>query len=511
MSIENEMFRRMFESHSASMLIVDKDNSGKIIDANSAAGEFYGYSVDTLKSMKISDINVMTTDEIDTQMQSAITTKTNYFNFRHRLANGQIRDVEVHSSPIILQNKTLLFSIIHDVTYKKELEKKLLETNENLKVQVEREVQNKLLLQIRYSAIFDQTGEAMFLHSFDANFNPTKFIEVNKSAARLTGYSKDELKNLTPYSIFKDDFFSELEVMEWFSKEQVFYGETKLKTKNGVEKPILASSVTIEFGDEAIGLISVRDISELANIRQKQQQQERILMQQSKMAAMGEMIGAIAHQWRQPLNSLAITIQDVKAAFEYNEIDKAYINDFVKDSMLIIMRMSKTIDDFRNFFKPSKIKEPFSPAEALKDVLNIVLAQLKNNFIEVEVSIDNDQAMIEGYKNEFEQVLVNIISNAKDALLENKVKNPKIRISVYEDGDSIVVTIADNGGGIEDAVAQRIYEPYFTTKDQGKGTGIGLYMSSVIVQDNMNGKIYHRNIDNGVTFFIELRSFKENK
>jgi signal transduction histidine kinase len=218
---------------------------------------------------------------------------------------------------------------------------------------------------------------------------------------------------------------------------------------------------------------------QIEQIRQKDQ----LLQQQSKLASMGEMIGAIAHQWRQPLNALNINIQNLEEDFEEGLIDQKFIEEFMTKNRAIIEFMSKTIDDFRNFFRIDKEKQHFFVEEVISDVLSIQSAQLKNHNIFVEVS--GDDFSIDGYKSEFGQVLLNIINNSKDAIVQNNIENGYIKIKLHNHQ----IDIIDNGGGIPQDIIERIYEPYFTTKEQGKGTGMGLYMSKMIIEGNMGGKM----------------------
>ncbi len=235
----------------------------------------------------------------------------------------------------------------------------------------------------------------------------------------------------------------------------------------------------------------------------KRVEKEKMLIQQSKMAMMGEMIGAIAHQWRQPLNALAIYIQDVHMAYDYNELTQEYIDEFQTSSMSIVQKMSKTIDDFRNFFKPIKEKTKFSLKVAVDGTLSIMGPQLKNHNINVNLALNEEQQTY-GFQNELEQTILIILSNAQDVLLENNIKNPMINISIVKEEKKVIIKIQDNGGGVPLEIIDRIFEPYFTTKEQGKGTGIGLYMAKEIIERQMGGKISVENVDGGALFSIEL-------
>ena len=228
-------------------------------------------------------------------------------------------------------------------------------------------------------------------------------------------------------------------------------------------------------------------------------EKEKALIQQSKLASMGEMIGAIAHQWRQPLNELSIRIQKLKYNYAKEQIDEAFIKEFINKNKNTIDFMSKTIDDFRNFFRIDKQKKEFHVKDAIKEVLNIQNAQLKNHHIDLE--LNGDDFLYEGFKTEFQQVIINLLSNSKDALVQNNIQKPNIQIDIKED----IIQIRDNGGGIPQNVIDRVFEPYFTTKQQGEGTGMGLYMSKMIIEDNMSGKLKIENENDGVLITIDLR------
>ncbi len=237
------------------------------------------------------------------------------------------------------------------------------------------------------------------------------------------------------------------------------------------------------------------------------QEKEQLLFQQSRMAAMGEMIGAIAHQWRQPLNVTGLIIQNLQMAYEYGELDKERLNNAVATAMWQINFMSKTIDDFRNFFKPSKEKELFEVRKVVDATVSLMKAQLQNNYIDVEIIVEKEGLVINGYPNEFKHVLLNLINNAKDAILMRKAKEnceARITIEISETDNRVILKIRDTGGGIREDIMDKIFDPYFTTKDEGTGTGIGLYISKTMIERNMGGRLTVRNWKEGAEFRIEL-------
>jgi len=240
---------------------------------------------------------------------------------------------------------------------------------------------------------------------------------------------------------------------------------------------------------------------------EKRKEQEAVFIHQSRLVSMGEMIGNIAHQWRQPLNALNLVIGNMGDLFKLGRLDDAYMKKSTEKAYRLIQGMSNTIDDFRNFFRPDKTKKIFSPKASINDSLELLDGVLKYNGIKAEKKFE-ENLLTEGYQNEFSQAIVNIINNAKDALVEKKIKNPVIVIELKELNGKIHIQIEDNAGGIPEPLIGRIFEPYFTTKEQGMGTGIGLYMSKMIIEEHMHGMLSVKNGKRGAIFTIMTKSVK---
>ena len=230
---------------------------------------------------------------------------------------------------------------------------------------------------------------------------------------------------------------------------------------------------------------------------------DRLLIQQNKLASMGEMLGNIAHQWRQPLNNVNLLIHLIRD--NHMNFSEEKLNKLIKNAKEQIDFMSQTIDDFTDFYKPAKDKKVFSIEQVINKSLSIVNAPLAKN--KIKTTVKKVDAKITNYENEFEQVIVNILNNAVDAA---KVKNknesfsPVINIDITKDEKNVQIKIFNNCGNIPKDIIDRVFEPYFTTKFQDQGTGIGLYMSKIIIENNMNGLIEVKNIDDGVEFIIKL-------
>jgi len=231
----------------------------------------------------------------------------------------------------------------------------------------------------------------------------------------------------------------------------------------------------------------------------KSREKDLLLIQQSRLAAMGEMIGNIAHQWRQPLNSIGLLFANIKDAYDFDDLSEEYLEECTQNGMRLTQQMSTTIDDFRNFFRPDREAAPFSLLNAVHNALELVEASFKNHEIAIELKASGD-AEVQGFANEYAQVLLNLLGNARDAIIEHHVKPGRVGIEVRRDGENGYVVVRDNGGGIAEEVLGKIFDPYFTTRE--KGTGIGLYMSKMIIESNMNGHIEVRNIEGGAEFTI---------
>ncbi|UFS70101.1 ATP-binding protein [Geomonas sp. RF6] len=239
----------------------------------------------------------------------------------------------------------------------------------------------------------------------------------------------------------------------------------------------------------------------VAERTQELREKDHLLMQQSRLAAMGEMINNIAHQWRQPLNSLGLLVQEIPLLVELGEVDEAAVTRNSAKSMELVKHMSQTIEDFRNFFRPDREKVVFHISHEVRRTLSLIEGSLEGKGIKVEVVV-NDDAVVTGFPNEFSQVLINIINNARDALVEREVEDPRVVITVGTEEGRAIVTIADNAGGIPQEIMGKIFAPYFTTKGPQNGTGVGLFMSKNIIERSMGGLLTVRNVEEGAEFRI---------
>lgn len=229
----------------------------------------------------------------------------------------------------------------------------------------------------------------------------------------------------------------------------------------------------------------------------------KILTQQSKMASMGEMIGNIAHQWRQPLMELSSILINTEAKIRIEDkVSGEEILEAIDRSNIILKYMSNTIDYFRDFFVKDKEQELFKISEQITRAATILSGTLDHKNIKLNIIVKHNP-LIYGYRNEYSQVLINIISNAKDVLVYRGVKNALIEVKVYQQDNMCITEIVDNGGGINVKPIKKVFEPFFTFEKKD-GTGIGLFMSKLIIENNMHGSLTVNNLTNGAKFTVSI-------
>ncbi len=231
---------------------------------------------------------------------------------------------------------------------------------------------------------------------------------------------------------------------------------------------------------------------------QKRKEKEKMLMQQAKLAAMGEMMDAVAHQWKQPISIMSMQVEMLGYDFEDKLVDAPYIHDFQEQVNIQIEHMVSTLNEFRTFFRPATDAEEFSVAKMIEKVLLLTKDEFIKNSIEIIVHIHEDFRLY-GVENEFKHLIINIINNAKDAFIENECTQREIRIDVFTQERHKIIEISDNAGGIPEEIIADIFKANVTTKGDSNGTGIGLYMSSQIAQKH-NGELSVENIQGGAKF-----------
>ncbi len=346
----------------------------------------------------------------------------------------------------------------------------------------------------------------------------------NRGAERLLEYSSNEIigEHITKIYVEKDyDSFQEnLDILGYQGQNKVTIALLKKSNnmiyvqqscsllKNEKEKPIGMIISCTNITEQKKAEDEIRHLNE--NLQQEVSHQlERIrekdilLMQQSRMAQMGEMISMIAHQWRQPLAAISATSASMELKASLNKLDNNTVQQKAQDISAFSQHLSKTIDDFRDFFKPNKKKVETSYCNLLKSVLEIIAISIENKNIKLIRELNCHDKFIT-YPNELKQVILNLIKNAEDALIENKIENPYIKICTYTKNDQYILEVSDNGGGIPKETIEYIFDPYFSTKTKKDGTGLGLYMSKTIIEEHCGGELNAENTKDGALFKIIL-------
>ncbi len=232
----------------------------------------------------------------------------------------------------------------------------------------------------------------------------------------------------------------------------------------------------------------------------KNEEKQKIMFWQSRLASLGQMLANVAHQWRQPLTQLNLNIYNMKQSSQKDEKDE--VIHFYNESKNVIQNMSSTIDDFTNFFKPDKQKKYFDVTQSIKESLGILEQVIVKE--QITITLDCDNITLLGIPNELSQVIINLIQNTKDAFLENNIKMKLIEISSKRVEKFVLIKIQDNAGGVEDKILDKVFEPYFTTKHSSSGTGLGLFMSKMICEQGFNGTINLVNQNNGILTTIKI-------
>lgn len=377
----------------------------------------------------------------------------------------------------------------------------------------------------RFHTIYDSLSDAIFIH--DAQNG--QIVDVNETMCRLYGYSREEVLDQGLFKMGPGAPYGAEEALYWL--QQAAHGspqrfEWLAVHRDGHPFWVEVSMRSTELEGKNRIIVLVRDISdrkqaeELLNRQQAQleelnrtleqrvtetiaelRQKDELLLQQSRHAAMGEMLNNIAHQWRQPLNNIAIYVQSIQMLRAAGELSDEQLEHDVQSVMEIINYMSKTIDDFRTFFRNEKQKQSFSVKETVEQALRFVSGRLSHHGITCTLVV-KQEVMVEGYQSEYIQAVLNILNNAADVLSNSNCPDRQIIVTLDRQEGRSLLSIRDNGGGIPAEALPHIFEPYFTTKGPTAGTGIGLYMSKVIVEKHMAGSLTARNVEDGAEFVI---------
>ncbi len=337
-----------------------------------------------------------------------------------------------------------------------------------------------------------------------------RIINVSEAFCNISGYTKEELIGKNHNIVRHPDTPKEIFKTMWDNLKagKSWSGKIKNKKKDGGFYWVYANIEPLYNEKGTIdSYISIRlDITEnelllekIAQEEEKNKIQFEMMQQQHRLAQMGEMLSMIAHQWRQPLSAITAASGALELNIRLNQFEEEKILELTEKITYFSKHLSTTIDDFRNFFKSNKIKTKTNYQEILKSVLNIIESSLQKKDIKLNIQVKSIQ-YFETYENEMKQVILNLIKNAEDALTEKNIPDKTINITI----DELKLTINDNAGGIPENIIEKIFDPYFSTKTKKDGTGLGLYMSKLIIEDHAKGTLDVYNNENGAVFIIDL-------
>jgi len=352
-------------------------------------------------------------------------------------------------------------------------------------------------------SLFDISDSVLFKWNND-DIRSVAF--VSNGVFKLLGYSKSEFESgdvSYESCIYGKDLKKVTQEVIKASKSDVkFFRHTPYRviTKANKIKWVLDNTILVKDKNNKI----INYIGYISDITEQKEKEEQLL-QQSKLAQMGDMVSMIAHQWRQPLNAISATGINLSLLSSMKTLEDKKVqesSEFIQDQC---QKMSQTIDTFMNFVKPAKESKPFKPTHTLEAIMQIMGTQLTNHNITVNIESKNDNISLEGYEDLLEQVIINLLSNSRDAFEDIEKANKFINITIDVKNDTPIITIEDNAGGIPVDIQEKIFNPYFTTKEQGKGTGIGLYMSMDIMKKSFAGDLIYLATEDGSRFEIIFR------
>ena len=477
-------YTSIFNNNYATMLLIDPETAD-IVDANSAAVQFYGWSLETLKSMKITDINTLSQEDVRTNLANSVMLEQNYFSFQHKRASGQVIDVEVYSGPIMINGKKLIYSIIHDISERTAAINALLESEE------------------RFRLLIESAPEAIFIQ------NEGNFSYLNQFAVSLFGAtSKDELlgspvmdRSHTDYqeSIRKRIKQLNVEKIAVPSNEEVF---VKL---DGSLVFVDVTAVPLYYNNLDGALVFARDISERKKLEHAKNEVEAQLRQQQKLEAIGTLAGGVAHEINNPVNGIMNYAQLI---FDSTG-DRADIAEYAGEILHETDRVATIVKNLLQFSRQEKQSHSYASIyDIVNQTISLINTVVKRDQITLVVDMEEDLPEIKCRSQQIQQVLMNLMTNARDALNEkypeyddNKIIKLSCNQYFSEDRRWMKMIVEDHGNGIPEMIIEKIFEPFFSTKPKEIGTGLGLSISFGIVKDH-HGRITIDTLDGEYTKFI---------
>ncbi|WP_108061050.1 PAS domain S-box protein [Poseidonibacter lekithochrous] len=383
--------------------------------------------------------------------------------------------------------------------------------------------------------IFDKNGKALRMVGFHTNITKQQELEhellklkvaidhspisivitniegnieyVNPHFSAVTGFTYKEAIGQNP-RILKSKLTSPIEyniIWDTLLAKKTWRGTFKNIDKEGNEfwESAIITPI-LDDKNEIINYLAVKqEITKEVYLKEELKDKEEMMIAQSRHAAMGEMISMIAHQWRQPISVISMAANNTLADIELDMVENDELKENTESILDQTKYLSQTIEDFRNFFKPNKEKEIVKPKDIIDETLKIMLKSLENNNIVLTICVE-DESCIEVHSRELLQVFINIIKNAKEALVSKNIEQKEIKVRIYRIHNTLRTSFTDNAGGVKESIIDKIFDPYFSTKDEKTGTGLGLYMCKTIVNKHFNGVIGVYNSNDGACFYVDL-------
>lgn len=482
-----EQYQNFFINNHAMMMLVDPSN-GKIVEVNQAAAFFYGYDVDTLRTMSMDQINVLSKEELFQKMQSAKNKQIRYFEFRHKKADGEIADVEVYSGPIRLNGNTLLYSIIHDITDRLKARRELMESEK------------------KFRMLIEQAPEAIYIHSDGI------ILFANPAAVRMLGAENEhQLIGMPAEKLFiskKVDNLEEYREKLYRQNEPISFRTEQLLRIDGNAIDVEMSAIPINYQDQPSAIVFARDISEKIKMEKSQKELEAQLRNQQKLEAIGTLAGGVAHEINNPLSGIMNYAQLIYDELPTDASSSVYASEIIHETE----RISEIVRSLLQFSRQEKQSHSYA---SIYDIINhtILLIQtiIKKDQIELILDIEENLPMIKCRSQQIQQVLMNLLTNARDALNEKYPgydENKLILLScrqLEKDGRRwLRIIVEDRGNGIPLELREKIFEPFFSTKPKELGTGLGLSISFGIVQDHHGQITIESELGKYTGFIVDL-------
>jgi PAS domain S-box-containing protein len=507
---EEELLLSHFCINKAAIGIYHTTPEGDILSANDFACRSLGYTVDELCSLKVSDIDpVITNEKVLEITRSLDSTGVVTHETVHRRKDGTTFPVEIVTNSLEFQGKSYGFSFVRDITERKRTEEALRDAN--------MVVENSPVVLFRWKCSDGWPVELVSTNIIQFGYEPDEFLSGSITYSSII-HPGDVERVMSEVHAFCNDgteqFRLEYRILtkrgdiRWVNEHtNVERGDTgNVNSFEGIVIDVTDRKLFEEELQQRKQLLQELNDTLEKRVREevkKNREKDIVLIQQNRQAALGEMLDHITHQWKQPLNSISLIVQEIGIAASYGELTDEHVQATVGKIMSLLEHMAQTIDVFRGFYRPDKEKKVFSVNDSINQALAFVAPTFRFHSITVEVDVDPGLTAF-GYPNEYTHVLLNILANARDVFRARRTEKPRVIVRAFSENTKTIVTIMDNAGGIPKAIIDRIFDFYFTTNEAAGGTGIGLYMSKNIIEKNMGGTLSAENTDSGAQLRIEI-------